>query len=83
MVSKKIAPLIAAALLVAPAAASAQAVSPPGAGSLSVAAAMQSSGGEAGLGGLGASTLAPIFILAMVVLVGVASQGGSDSPDSP
>lgn len=84
MVSKKIAPWVAAALLVTSTVATAQAASPPGAGALSVAAAMQSSGEEAGSSaGIGA-TLLPIFLVVAVALVAIASKdNGDDEPSSP
>ena len=82
MVSKKITPLVAAALLLTSTVASAQAVPSSGAGALSVAAAMQSSGEEVAGAGIGA-TLLPIFLVLAVALVAVASQDNGDDPSSP
>jgi hypothetical protein len=79
MISKRIAPLVAGALLFASTAATAQ-TAPAPASSLSVAAAMQSSGEETGF--LGSSeVLIPIFVIVAFALVAVAFQDHDDDDD--
>lgn len=80
MVSKKIAPLVAGALLLASAAAPVQAAA--GSGALGMAAAMQSSGEEAGPAGA-ASYLVPIFIVGAVALIAIAFQDNDNDQNLP